>query len=107
VRFELENHAHDVYDAFQAIHAAAVRKGTFFHLEEMIRLIEASHHAARARVVGGVRGVSGVEPARPEMGHDVLVSNLWEIRDLWDWLAPGWSDQTTKEAARPDATKAC
>jgi tryptophan 2,3-dioxygenase len=93
VRFELENHAHDLYDAFQAI--------TFFHLDEMIRIIQGAHHAARARV--GIGGVSGVEAARPEMGHDVLVSNLWEVRDLWDWLAPGCNDPATKEAARPDA----
>jgi len=27
--------------------------------------------------------------ALPIMGHDVLVSNLWEVRDFWAWLAPG------------------
>ena len=125
-RFELENHAHDLYDAFQAtggrwgklhqhvcdclravtvsvfflqaIHAGLVRKSTFFHLDEMIRLIESAHH------VKGVRGVSGVSGEhRPEMGHKVLVSNLWEVRDIWNWLAPGWSDPSTKEEARPGA----
>jgi hypothetical protein len=30
VRFELENHAHDIYDAFQAIHSKAIDAATFF-----------------------------------------------------------------------------
>ena len=80
----------------QAIHAGLVRKSTFFHLDEMIRLIESSHHVSGVRGVGGVSGQH-----RPEMGHKVLVSNLWEVRDIWNWLAPGWSDPRTKEEARP------
>lgn len=96
-RFELENHAHDIYDAFHAIHARAVRRATFFHFDEMVHIIEAAHHVAGAPGVCGVPG----EPARPLMGHNILVSNLWEVRDIWDWLAPGWSDIKTKEAARP------
>ena len=24
------------------------------------------------------------------MGHDVLISNLWEVRNFWEWLAPGY-----------------
>ena len=79
--------------AIQAIHAAAVRKGTFFHLDEMIRLIEGAHHAGRGCGVSGVRGEK-----RPEMGHEVLVSNLWEVRDIWNWLAPGWSSGSKEEA---------
>ena len=38
-----ENHAHDVYDAFHAIHKTAVAKSTFFHWDEMIDIIKASH----------------------------------------------------------------
>ena len=43
LRMELEHHAHDVYDALQAIHARMVRRSTFFYLEELISLIEAAH----------------------------------------------------------------
>ena len=75
-----------------------VRKTTFFHLDEMIRLIESAHHVKGVRGVGGVSGEH-----RPEMGHNVLVSNLWEVRDIWNWLAPGWSDPSTREEARPGA----
>lgn len=94
VRFELENHAHDIYDAFHAIHAGSVRKATFFHYDELVRIIEAAHHAV------GVPGVNKVHGARPLMGRNVLVSNLWEIRDIWAWLAPGWNDLQRKEVAK-------
>ena len=26
----------------------------------------------------------------PAMGPDVLVSNLWQVRDFWDWMIPGY-----------------
>ena len=86
VRFELENHAHDLYDAHHGIHATAVRKSTFFHLEELISIIQGAHKAAgdahdRLQASG-----------RPLMGHRVLVSALWSVRDLWGWLAPGRAD---------------
>ena len=94
VRFELENHAHDIYDAFHAIHAGRVRKETFFHYDELVRIIEAAHHTAR------VPGVSGVHEVRPLMGRNVLVSNLWETRDLWAWLAPEWNNLQREEVAK-------
>jgi len=84
VRFELENHAHDIYDAFHAIHSQAVRKSTFFALDEMIAIIKSSHVAARDR------HASIAAAGKPLMGHAVQVSNLWQVRDLWAWLAPGW-----------------
>ena len=69
VRFELANPAHDIYDAFQAVHSNAVRKSTFFTLEEMIQIIRASHAAARDRH-------AAIAACKPLMGHDVLVSNM-------------------------------
>ena len=62
----------------------AVRKSTFFALEEMIDIIRASHLAARGR------HEAIAAASKPLMGHNVLVSNLWQVRDLWAWLAPGW-----------------
>ena len=41
-----ENHAHDVYDAFHAIHKTAIKKSTFFLLDEMRNIIRASHAAS-------------------------------------------------------------
>ena len=91
VRFCLEHHAHDVYDAFHAIHSKALCQNTFFHYEEMIAITKGAHAAARDRHAreGG--------QDHTIMGHDVQVSNLWQIRDLWEWLVPGY--RTDKEAA--------
>ena len=25
------------------------------------------------------------------MGHDVMISNLWQVRNFWEWLAPGYT----------------
>jgi hypothetical protein len=93
-RFELENHAHDLYDAFHGIHASAVRKATFFHLEELISIIEGAHKAA------GDAHDRSPTGARPLMGHRVLVSTLWSVRDLWGWLAPGRADDKDVATAR-------
>ena len=87
-RCELENHAHDVYDAFHAVHASRVRHSTYFHYEELIALIEASHKTIADR-----------KQLRPIVGHDIQVSNAWELRDFWEWLAPGYSDESTREHA--------
>ena len=38
-----ENHAHDIYDAFHAIHKTAITRNTFYHWDEMINIIKASH----------------------------------------------------------------
>ena len=46
LRFEIENHAHDIYDAYQAIHSRAIEGSTFFFLEEMIDIIKRSHLAS-------------------------------------------------------------
>ena len=43
LRCELEHHAHDVYDAFQAAHAKMVQRHRYFHLEDMIAFIEVAH----------------------------------------------------------------
>ena len=92
VRSELENHAHDIYDAFHAIHARAVKSASFYHWNELVDIIEQSHVAARQRHAKLEHG------NRPLMGHHVMVTNLWRIRDLWDWLAPGYHDD--KDEAR-------
>jgi hypothetical protein len=93
LRFELENHAHDIYDAFHSVHATAVTKATFYHFEELVDIIQKSHIAARDRHVS--------IGCKPLMGHDVLASNMWEVRDLWNWLAPGWD--ADKDGARARA----
>ena len=62
LRCELEHHTHDVYAAFQSVHANTVQRHTKCHLEEMIALIEAAHQQ------------SGDDRERcPVVGHDVKV----------------------------------
>ena len=62
VRFELPNHAHDVYDAFHAIHARRIARTTFYSLSELDELILKAHESSRQRGSGG---------CSPDMGHDV------------------------------------
>jgi hypothetical protein len=31
------------------------------------------------------------------------VSNLWQVRDFWEWMAPGYSNQKTREFALANA----
>jgi hypothetical protein len=108
-RFELENHAHDIYDLFHSIHKTAVKKSTFFHWDEMVNIIRGSHasslrfehqkrkpkHAETAETIEDTKTSEkrgawvAAAGARPIMGPDVMVSNLWEIRDFWEWLFPG------------------
>ena len=109
LRFELENHAHDIYDAFQAIHKKGVVKSTYFTLEEMIAIIKASHSAdLRFGGVGGAKyeasmgstGSSEASMEKPLMGKEVTVSNLWEVRDFWEWLFPGHSENPKEATSR-------
>ena len=83
LRFELENHAHDIYDAYHAIHARVVAKSTFFFIEELVQLIRSAHVAARRR--HEEQSVA----AKPLMGHDVKVSNLWSERFGNGWRLAG------------------
>ena len=62
-----------------------VQRHTYFHLEEMIALIEVAHQQS-----GDDREMC------PVVGHDVKVSNLFEVRDFWEWLAPGYTDPSTR-----------
>jgi hypothetical protein len=78
IRFQLPDHAHDIYDAFHGITKAAVLRQTFFSLEEMIGIIKEAHKFDR-------RSTAPV----PLMGPDVQVSNLWHVRNFWEWLFPG------------------
>ena len=91
-RCELEHHAHDIYDAFHAVHAGRVKSSTFFFMEELISIIEASHGTARDQA-----------QLRPIAGHDVKVSCLWEVRDFWEWMAPGYTKVETREHALMNA----
>ena len=109
LRFELENHAHDIYDAFQAIHKKGVAKSTYFTLEEMVAIIKASHSAdLRFGGVGGAKyeasmgstGSSEASMEKPLMGKEVTVSNLWEVRDFWEWLFPGYSENPKEATSR-------
>ena len=92
LRNEMEHHAHDVYDAAQAIHVGMVKRHTYFYLEEMINLIKAAHEDA-----------GDPNQLRPVVGHDVKVSNLFEVRDFWEWLAPGYTDKSTRPYALANA----
>lgn len=84
VRFELENHAHDIYDSFHAIHTRKVASTTFFTWNELVRIICEAHGDPRDH-----RDPVWTQPSSM-MGHDVMVSNLWDIRDFWEWLAPDY-----------------
>jgi len=88
LRRQCPNHAHDIYDAFQGIHATQVRNSTYFSLEEMIDIIKKAHAISNAK-----------GQARPLMGHDVKVSALWDLRDFWEWLAPGYNEKRTRAEA--------
>ena len=92
IRFELPDHAHDIYDAFQGITKSAVARHTFFTFEEMIDIIKGAHKFDR----------QGTAP-KPLMGPDVMVSNLWQVRDFWEWLFPGHSKQATESFSRGSA----
>ena len=89
LRFELENHAHDIYDAFQGIHKTAITRKSYFFFEEMIDIIKASH-ATSLRFSHGEWESNESTSARPIMGPDVMVTNLWEVRDMWEWMWPGY-----------------
>ena len=98
LRFLLENHAHDIYDAFQAVHKTPVERTTFYHLEELIQIIAASHKQS----LRGEQSSSGSvrHGHAPAMGKDVLVTNMWEIRDIWEWLFPGRKARSAEATAR-------
>eukprot|EP00974_Lingulodinium_polyedra_P003774 355276-Lingulodinium_polyedra.AAC.1 len=37
---------------------------------------------------------------QPVMGPDVMATNLWEVRDIWEWLSPGRSVNTEEATTR-------
>ena len=80
----MEDHAHDVYDAFHGIHVTRLSQETFFTIDEVEHIIKDAHRQAYDR-----HAAEGGEN-KPIMGHDVLVSCLWEIRNFWEWLVPGY-----------------
>lgn len=66
---------------FQAIHARKVVNSTFFTWDELVDIISRAH-------TEGLRGPA----ASSMMGHDVMISNLWQVRNFWEWLAPGYTN---------------
>ena len=90
-RCEMENHAHDLYDSYHAIHAVQVRDSSFWHFEELRVLIKAAHARQDSHA------------KCPVVGHDVIVSNLWSLRDFWEWLCPGYTDEKTRGHALANA----
>ena len=91
LRLLLENHAHDIYDAFQGVRATAVDKASFCFLSELHDVIRAAHRGSRQKHED--YSIAG----KPLMGHDVKVSNLWHVRNMWEWLAPGWEDKRSRQ----------
>ena len=101
LRFMLEHHAHDVYDAFHGVTKRAVERHTYYFMEELIAIIKGAHALAGEKVSSAARAGSTASAASaaaaPEApgrgvsgwGHDVRVANLFEIRDVWEWLYPG------------------
>ena len=86
-RCEMENHAHDLYDAFHAVHAVKVRNTTFWFYDELRALIRSAH------------GSRDSHAKSPVVGHDVKVSNIWALRDFWEWMSPGYTDMKTRSHA--------
>ena len=84
----MENHAHDVYDAFHAVHATKVRHTSFYHLDELHTIIEATHAASR-----------DAKALRPIAGRNVKVSNVWAARVYWEWSCPGYADEKSRNHA--------
>jgi hypothetical protein len=94
VRFELANHAHDIYDSYHAIHTRKVAATTFFTWNDLVRIIREAHGDPRDR-----RDPVWTQPSSM-MGHNVMVSNLWGVRDFWEWLAPGYRVKTSGALSR-------
>ena len=36
---------------------------------------------------------------KPLVGKNVNVFNLWEVRDFWEWLVPGYTNDNTRQQA--------
>ena len=98
LRFMLENHAHDIYDAFHGVTKRAVERHTFYSLEELIDIIKGAHSLAReslpaAASAGGASASASAASAADRTtpggwGSDVRVTNVFEVRDVWEWLFP-------------------
>ena len=68
MRFELENHAHDIYDAFGGIHSAAVRGQTYFSLAELHGIIKSAHEVCGPDAIGA-SGADGAGDAPQTQKH--------------------------------------
>jgi len=103
IRFEMANHAHDIYDAFMAIHGRRVHRSTFFSWDELVGIIKAAHHGLPGGSADLPRDGGSAEnsQAKPSslMGHDVLVSSLWSLRDFWEWMVPNYHDIKDRQRA--------
>ena len=73
---------------------------TFFAWDEMRDIIRGAHGAMAAHgAIAARHAREGGGAVVPVMGHDVLVSNLWEVRNFWEWLAPGITQPGGRDAA--------
>ena len=95
LRTEIEHHAHDIYDQAQSVHAPVVKRSTYWTHEELSSILKGAH-----RVDG-----DGPRSLRPLVGQNLSVLNLFEARDFWEWLTPGYTD--TKTRARALSNGAC
>jgi hypothetical protein len=89
-RCEIEYHAHDIYDQYQSTTANLVRRSTYWTYEELVHLCVAAH-----------RSKDNTEVKNPICGQRCNVLSLWEVRDFWEWLAPGYTDQTNGSTRSP------
>ena len=76
-----QHHVHDVYDAVHAVHAGRARRSTFLCLDELRSIIRGAHERIRSEVV----------------------LNSSDVRDIWECLAPGYTQQCTCEFALANA----
>ena len=60
-------------------------------VEELRTLISAAH------------AIRDSKAKRLVVGHNVKVSNLWTLRDFWEWLCPGYTSPRTRNHALSNA----
>lgn len=41
-------------------------------------------------------GLRGPAKTSSMLGHNVLISDLWKVRNFWEWLAPGYATDNDK-----------
>jgi len=87
-RCEIEYHAHDLYDQYQSITSTQVKRSTYWTYEELVHICADAHAA-----------IDDVRVKNPICGRRCNVLSLWEARDFWEWLCPGYNDKAKREHA--------